>query len=584
MNWHVAAPGRTGSGRLGQVQAREWIFPILLAAGLLAVAWIPYAVAFRTASPSDQFMGLIGRENIDDNNVYLGLMRQAADGKLLFTNNFTPEPNRPALFNFLYLVLGRVAGATGWSLEFVHRLFGGLSIGLMVLVAYAFIATAIRKPWYRRMALVLACFGTGFIWLARLSHRFTGIDTKTVDSWLVEASVFHTMLVYPHFVFAAALMVGALLLLLKAERTRSFMPALCGGLCVALVAASHAFEAVVLLPTAITYFVLDWMTGERPPGPKRWLDLALILGIPLPVLLLNRWTLLREPMWGNVVARLDFYTPDPFRLTLGLGASLLIVLLTFDGFLRPNRSAGERMAKAWLLVALALAYFPKFNWRYHLLNGIQIPLAILATQGLRRTAFRAILRHRAHTSAPRRPRFLRGRQGVIAAAGAAIVLCCLSSVNLILSYRYEAGQLAEPTYLPKAEVAALEWMSREVPREALVLASYLTGNYIPRLSGQRVFIGEDKLTEDLGLREADVEGFFRPGWSDQQRMDLLRRFGVDYVFYGSDERKLGAYDISRAPFLRPVHRADGVEIYRVVGSVQGESRAASQSHPGGAQP
>jgi hypothetical protein len=567
------------SGPYGRIRGSEWVFPGLVAVTLLLIAWVPYGIAYRSAVGSEQFMGLIGREAIDDNNVYLGLMRQAAEGRMLFSNNFTPEPNTPALFNFIYLVLGRLAAATGWSLDCVHRLFGGFSIVLLVFVTYAFISTAIRKPWYRRMALLLACFGAGFVWLAQIGQHITGIQFKTIDSWLVETSLFHAMLVYPHFVFSAALVAASLFLLLKAERTGRLMPALAGGLCAAILASSHTFEVVALLPAAVMYLVLDWMTVGRVPAPRRWLYLAAVIGLPLPVLVLNRWTLAREPMWGDVVSRLDFYTPDPFRLALGLGAIFIIVVLTFDGFLRPNRSAGERAAKAWLLAALILAYFPSFNWRWHLLNGVQIPLAILGTQGLRRTAFRAIVRRRRGAAATWLPGLLRGRRGLVAAASMTIVLCCLGGVNLSLSYRHEASNIAEPTYLPKVEVAAFEWMSREVPRDALVLSTYPTGNFIPRLSGQRVFIGEDKLTGDMAGRERDLEGFFQSAWSDEQRIDLLRRFGVNYVFYGPDERKVGAYDLSRAPFLQEVHEVGDVQIYRVIGERLGDDRAASARFP-----
>jgi hypothetical protein len=165
-----------------------------------------------------------------------------------------------------------------------------------------------------------------------------------------------------------------------------------------------------------------------------------------------------------------------------------------------------------------------------------------------------------------------------------ILLCCLSSANLTLSYVYEAGQVVEPTFLPKTEVAAFDWMSRELPRDALVLATYATGNYIPRLAGQRVFVGEDKLTEDLNDRLADVAGFFRPGWSDRERIELLRRFGVDYVFYGPDERRVGGYDLSRAQYLSPVHQDTDVQIYRVVGSLRDESRTASEFRREGVLP
>src|SRR5262249_32858901 len=158
---------------------------------------------------------------------------------------------------------------------------------------------------------------------------------------------------------------------------------LAGGCCAAGLAASHAFEAVAFVPIAGVYLVLDGFALGRIPGENRWKALGLVLRLPLGVLLLHRYILAQEPAWGGVVSRLSFYTPDPFRLGMGLGVTLLIVILTFDGLLRVDRASGERMAKAWLFTVLFLAYVPYINWRWHLLNGIQIPLAILATQGLR---------------------------------------------------------------------------------------------------------------------------------------------------------------------------------------------------------
>src|SRR6185436_16124297 len=121
------------------------------------------------------------------------------------------------------------------------------------------------------------------------------------------------------------------------------------------------------------------------------------------------------------------------RLGMGLGASFIVALLTFDGFLRMRRPSGERMAKAWVLTVLILAYVPYINWRWHLLNGIQVPLAVLATQGLRRTVFlQILLRRRARKRAPCRPRGLWAPPGLAAAMGVMLVACCLSSANLFL--------------------------------------------------------------------------------------------------------------------------------------------------------
>jgi hypothetical protein len=549
---------------IGQVPLKEWVFPLLLAGLLIGLVGIPYWDAYSRQSASERFMGLVGSDAIDDNNVYLGLMRQAAEGKVLFTNNFTPEPNPPALFNFLYLALGRLSAWTGWTLDFTHRLFGAVSIVLLVLAAYSFIATGIRRPFYRRFALLLACFGGGLLWFCRIVLRATGFDLRPVSNWLVELNLFHAMIVYPHFIFAAALMTGSLALLLKSERVRRFGPALAAGCCAAALASSHAFEAVAFVPIAGMYLLLDGLGRGSFPGWNRLKSVAIVLGLPLVVLLLNRLILAREPRWGDVVSRLNFPTPEPFRLGMGLGASFLIALLTFDGFLRMRRPSGERLAKAWVLTVLILAYVPYINWRWHLLNGIQIPLAVLAVQGLRRTVFRRILlKRRARKRVPCRPRSIWAPPGLVTAMGVILLACCLSTANIFLSYRQDARLVSGPAFLPTTELAAMDWMNRQLPREALILASYTTGNYVPRLTGQRVFIGEDMLTNALPERQRDIRLFYLRDWDDSNRVGLLRRFGIGYVYYGPVERSLGSYNPEGAPFLTRVYDAGGIQIFEV---------------------
>jgi hypothetical protein len=572
---------RNGPGSLimGRIRRKEWIFPLLLAAGLLLAVAIPYRDGYRNSAPSHPFMGLVGDTAIDDNNVYLGLMRQAADGRALFTNNFTPEPNRPLLFNVLYLFLGRVSRMTGWSLDLTHRLFGAASIVLLVISAYAFIAAGVRRPRYRRFALVIACLGGGFPWIARAVLNATGINLRPISGWLVEVSLFHAMLVYPHFVFAAALLTASLALLLKAERERRFGPAVLGGCSIAVLAASHAFEAVVAIPTVVLYLILDGLAKGRIPSLNRWKCAALVAGIPLPMMFLNQWILSREPMWGGVVRRLDFYTPDPFRLVMALGASFAIVVLTFDGLLRRDRTSGEGMAKVWLLVSLGLAYAPWINWRWHLINGIQIPLSVLATQGLRRTLFLRILLRRRRTRKGAGRRWVPLPPALAAAMLVILGACCLISRSFLIHYRDEVTSVEYPTYLTSHELAAMSYLRGEVPRDALVLASYNTGNYLPRMSGQRVFLGEDKLTANYEERMSQVRKFFSPDETDGSRLELLQRFGIGYVFYGPEERKLGGYDPSQASYLQPVFQEGGVKVMKVQDPGEAATRTSSRKAP-----
>ena len=164
--------------------------------------------------------------------------------------------------------------------------------------------------------------------------------------------------------------------------------------------------------------------------------------------------------------------------------------------------------------------------------------------------------------------------------GLVLLTASLSTANHLLSYRYEVRHLIAPTYLSTDQLATMDWMSREIPHDALVLASYPTGNYVPRLAGQRVFIGEDMLTNELQARERDIRLFFSADWDDSRRISLLRRFGIGYLVYGPDERKLGTYDPKNASFLSRVYEKGGFQVYEVRGEA-GVQAAAPKSSGGG---
>lgn len=173
-------------------------------------------------------------------------------------------------------------------------------------------------------------------------------------------------------------------------------------------------------------------------------------------------------------------------------------------------------------------------------------------------------------------RYLRFSPALAGAMAVVLVVCCLSAANLLLYYRHEVGRPAPPAYLPAPEIEAMEWMGRELPRDAVVFAAYPTGNYVPRLSGQRVFLGEDKLTAEYDRRMSEVRDFFGDRRADSWRAELLKRSGVGYLFFGPEEQSLGPYDPARAPFLRSVYERGGVRIYRVegVGSLSAQAPAS----------
>ena len=61
-----------------------------------------------------------------------------------------------------------------------------------------------------------------------------------------------------------------------------------------------------------------------------------------------------------------------------------------------------------------------------------------------------------------------------------------------------------------------------------------------------------------------MRAFFDAATDDGTRREILARGGVDWVFYGDEERALGSYAAQEAPFLRRVFGAGNSAVYQVV--------------------
>ena len=99
-------------------------------------------------------------------------------------------------------------------------------------------------------------------------------------------------------------------------------------------------------------------------------------------------------------------------------------------------------------------------------------------------------------------------------------------------------------YLTTHEMAALNWLQANAPRDAVVLASPEMGGFIPAFAGQRVVYGHPYETVNAQAREQQVKDFFA-GTIDQAQ--LLRDNAVTYIVVGPRERKLGTLDMQELP-------------------------------------
>jgi uncharacterized membrane protein len=126
-----------------------------------------------------------------------------------------------------------------------------------------------------------------------------------------------------------------------------------------------------------------------------------------------------------------------------------------------------------------------------------------------------------------------------------------------------ARQPQTPIFRPADEVTLFARLGSMAVKDEVVLASYETSNPLPAWAPLRLVIGHGP--ESVGMAELlpEVAAFYSGYTADEQRLALLRRFNVHYVFWGPAERLLGSWDPRQAAFLQPLDQFGEYAVFRV---------------------
>lgn len=186
---------------------------------------------------------------------------------------------------------------------------------------------------------------------------------------------------------------------------------------------------------------------------------------------------------------------------------------------------------AWPLIAI-LIYLLTSEFPYHALEGISIPLAVLAVAGWR--------------GLPRGAR----RRSLGALAVLAVVLP--GAALEITTLRHSVRTAAAAYWLTPSDHDALTYLEHAHERGG-VLAPYAIGIAVPAFTGRRTWVGEFSWTPDFALRVAEADGLFEGRMTAQQARRLVASVGARYALANCGTRAdlpglLGPLIVSTAHF------------------------------------
>lgn len=549
------------------ISRREWGGAVGVAAAWAALLLLPYLLGHWLAPAGSVYTGLL--QNVED-STYLSAIVQGHGGAWVYRDLFTLEPHTPAFIEGFYLFLGHLGRWLGLSVVGAWHLGRFLSNIAAFLAAFLFAATFLRQRGARWAAYLLALAGSGWD-MVRLPQTWEwtrAAEAVPIDLKMPEAHLFYSALTYPHFTSGIACILLFFLLLLYAYNAppgrRRWL--LLAGAGAANLALAVIYPFLILLPAAVMggYLLLRMRQARRILW-RAGLELAGTLLLSAPLYLYYFGVIQTNDVYRAWNAQAITLSPHPLHYLLTYAPLLLPALAGWrtQRRLEANERRKFTFLWVWLGVAALLLYLPIPPQR-RFVEGLQIPLSVLAAYGLTETVIPWLLQTRLLQALLRRPRYqpasLRRLLLLLALLGNSIVsaylyLGALATLTLIQPY---------PLFRPQAEIAAMTWLRHAGGPGDRVLASYWTGSYLPVITGDAVFVGHLYETVDFAVRKAEAEQFFAATTSDAWRQQLLAQHEIDYIFYGPAEQVSGNFDPTRAAYLRPVLQNNMVVVYNAI--------------------
>ena len=535
--------------------AREWLYVAGVILIVLAITALPYLFAYRSAPADKQFMGVM--VNIPDHFQYFSWMRESQT-QILVPNQLTPEDSTPLLFNFLWWTLGRLEVLTGISYDGLYQITRLLAGAFALAATYFFCGVVFTNRTKRWTAFFVASIGGGLGWLLVVEKtlRRLGDVNSPFALYTSEPNTFFNVLAFPHFAIAAGLIAVIFGLVLLGQRSKNMRYAWLAAAVSLLLSVQHAYDMFIIYPVIGLYALFIWTRDRKFP--------MYLFKMGVIVVLVSMWPALQafyittaDPVWKGVLAQFDnagAFTPAPWLLPILMGIPLLLAIWALD-IRTPWRDRDDThlFILAWFLSHFILIYIP-LDFQIHMLSGWQIVTAVLATIGIY-TRVVPFLR-----------RFFKQRspQQLAKWASIGLVLVVLPVNLYLIGWRFIDLRRADyPFYAPKANLEALDYLETQVQSDDVVLSSLNMGQYIPALTGARSFLGHWAQTLDFYGKTAMVNAFFNTDTTDADREEILRSFGVDYVLVTEQERAIGEFDATTAPYLEEVYSNDNATVYAV---------------------
>ena len=388
-----------------------------------------------------------------DQMQYLAWIRAAAH-HVLASNLFVLHPTPADYFQPAVTVSGGLV-ALGLAPWLSLLLWKPVAVGAIFFAVRAYARRSLTGVWQRRAALVLALFFGSF--------------TVVYGSFGVVGDLFLGFAAWG-YTFGLLAVAALVLALLSYDRARiagrlSFAPALLG----ALAGLLHPWQGELLIVIVLATELAIWRRGERHRPPLSLPAVTLVVtGIPL----LYYFVLGHADVSWSLARVHSKHSFTLWTIALAVAPLALPALLRYRGRARGFLQSATRVWPAAALVVYLVSASGVSATPLYAFDGITIPLAVLAVQGVRQTRLARV----------------RGRRLLVSLAVAAATIP--ATVYLMhTAHGLVAPAVGNANFITADESHALTYLARD-PEPGGVLTRFYLGAIVPAETSRRTFVGD----------------------------------------------------------------------------------------------
>ncbi len=530
---------------MGQVTRREWTWVTAVAVLVVTASTLPYLAGYLAQTGEMRFGGAL-LDRVDYYS-HLAKMWQGYRGEWRYRLLFTPEPHQGAYLQTFYVGLGHLARLAGLGLPLAYQVARVVFAFLMLLLVYGFISHFVASVRTRRVAFLLATIASGLGWLTEVVAPTPPGGVSPMDFWLLDGFTYLAVLTSPHFCAAVGLLLAIFLLLLKRPDGPRLLEGALAVLASLVLGLIHPYTLLLADLLPLLYWGIQGLRKRR----LVWRGVATVMAMGVtqaPLLAYDLWVFRTQPVFTAWSAQNVTLSPPPLIYLGGYGVLLALGVIGAGVWARRG-GQGLAFPLLWIGLVAVLAHVP-WNLQRRFLEGIQVPLGLLAGVGVGE----GLLPHPEGEN-PARLRWL--------ALTLVLALTVMSNLYLTAGLAMAAATRPSALFWNADLLAGVDWLGENSSWEETVLSSFEVGNLISARIGHRVVVGHWMETINYEEKREAADRFFAVATPNSERLRLLERYGVSYIFYGPHEQALGAFDPANADYLTLVYARDNVSVYQV---------------------